>query len=69
MIDGYDSRQCPEEVRQDHVIYAVKAGYCYILRNESASGTRATQPTLPAGPTSTTIVLYVDSVKKEHDYE
>ena len=25
-------------------------------------GTRATQPTLPAGPTSTTTVLYVDSV-------
>ena len=24
--------------------------------------TRATQPTLPAGPTSTTSVLYVDSV-------
>ena len=25
-------------------------------------GIRATQPTLPAGPTSTTTVLYVDSV-------
>ena len=40
--------------------------FCCILRLSYQSrvlhGSRATQPTLPAGPTSTTIVLYVDSV-------